>query len=283
MRKKQIKWSNIGPGYSEVKLTSWKHFIDFVYEEMLDYELYIWRGQRSTDWKLVPKLYRINGIERMAPIERNMLDSSHLERFKYATRGRRGSSPKMIEDENEWWSLGQHHGLATPLLDWSESPFVAAFFTYIDQGEKQTQQTQYRAIYALHKPSVEFRDNERSQKTKERIKNGELTPFTCALLNIDPKPLVQFIRPMSDDNQRLVNQGGLFTRTAHSYCLEDCIQKIHNENEADFALLKILVPNKDRTLALRMLNRMNINHLSLFPDLTGASNYCNLFAEIKNY
>ena len=48
-------------------------------------------------------------------------------------------------------------------------------------------------------------------------------------------------------------------------------------------LVKVLIPNKDRDDSLRSLNRMNINHLSLFPDLAGASMFCNLHSEVDRY
>jgi len=39
--------------------------------------------------------------------------------------------------------------------------------------------------------------------------------------------------------------------------------------------LKIVIPGEIRTEILPFLNNMNINYLSLFPDLEGASKYCN--------
>ena len=48
-------------------------------------------------------------------------------------------------------------------------------------------------------------------------------------------------------------------------------------------LVKFTVPTGDREDCLRSLNRMNINHLSLFPDFYGASTFCNLNLEIASY
>lgn len=41
----------------------------------------------------------------------------------------------------------------------------------------------------------------------------------------------------------------------------------------------ILIPNDERPACLQALNRMNIHHLSLFPDLNGASRFVNLSLE----
>ena len=48
----------------------------------------------------------------------------------------------------------------------------------------------------------------------------------------------------------------------------------------DESVLRIEIPDQVRTQALRGLNRMNINHLSLFPDLSGASRATNLRTEL---
>jgi len=50
-------------------------------------------------------------------------------------------------------------------------------------------------------------------------------------------------------------------------------------------LIKVMIPEKktDRAECLKFLNRMNINHLTLFPDLYGSSQFCEMSLDIKNY
>jgi len=281
-------WSQPDTGIGTVKITSWQAFLDFVYSEMLDYDTYIWRGQRNSNWELESTLARLIRSAKVKRAKQYNFANNHLEQFKYATRGRHGQNPRSIESENDWWALGQHYGLATPLLDWTCSPFVAAYFSYIETGSPQTE---FRTIYALHKPSVEEKINQivsdkeaANRKEKEAVQSGEkkMGFLALALLDLPVKPEVEFIRPLSDENHRLVNQGGLFTKSPVGESLDKWIHTNFSEDKSNI-LIKILIPNAEREQALKNLNRMNINHLSLFPDLYGASKFCNLFGEIDNY
>ena len=103
------------------------------------------------------------------------------------------------------------------------------------------------------------------------------------MLKTKAEPEVVFVRPHSDDNQRLVAQGGLFTRSRTDLSIEEWVMKHQSNDDSGLTLLKFLVPDDDRAKCLQLLNRMNINPLSLFPDLQGASRYCNLHSEIENY
>ena len=86
---------------------------------------------------------------------------------------------------------------------------------------------------------------------------------------------VEIISPQVDDNSRLINQSGLFTKKLG-----------WNRNIETYAvMIKIIIGENvgERDEFLRFLNRMNINHLTLFPDLDGAAKYCNMRFEIKDY
>lgn len=287
-RPKRWTWAATRDGVDEVRLHSWKYFPDFINKEMLDYTEFIWRGQRVENWKLESTLDRLIARAKIAKTKQSAFRKSHLEQFQFAARGRRGLNPPPISNENDWWALGQHHGLATPLLDWTLSPFVGAYFAFIGQGDDQGR---YRALYALDRQTVERRVVELKSKElrrrSERRKELESTTgigsmVERAILDLEIPPEVEFIRPLSDENQRLVNQGGLFTKTQDGVLLDEWVDQNCEQGKV-INLLKVLIPNRDRTECLKTLNRMNINHLTLFPDLSGASKYCNLFGEIREY
>ncbi|MFQ5499937.1 MAG: hypothetical protein ACE5FH_09710, partial [Candidatus Zixiibacteriota bacterium] len=149
------------------------------------------------------------------------------------------------------------------------------------------------AVFAIDRPVIEKKAIENACRViihnakkdaaamKEYEKKGRSSspPLPSPTVRND----VEFIRPKSDENQRLVNQSGLFSRAPDGINLDDWELKNFEGDSKYYTLRKLLIPNSDRTLVLRTLNRMNINHLSLFPDLYGASKYCNLYGEIKKY
>jgi hypothetical protein len=264
-RTKRWVSSPIADGISSFTLSSWEYFGSFLHKEMSDLKSYLYRGHRCDIWKLESTLDRLLRAKSMTA--HKSLREQHLNRFRYATRGRRGSSPPNLENENDWWALGQHNGLATPLLDWTTSPFVAAFFAYAESREDDTKN---RVVFAVHEQSI----NDKSNEIRKSIASS--TPQT--------RPNVaDFFRPMSNENPRLVSQGGLFSRCPDRVDLETWISVNFKGEKQHYILIKILLPSRDRTNALRTLNQMNINHLTLFPDLYGASRFSNTDLAIDNY
>lgn len=247
-------------GVLVVELSSWKYFHDWVRQEMLDFEHYIWRGQRDAQWPLESTLDR--QLRGLLIDEKEAQAEEHLLNFQMAARGRRGPNPVRIDEEDEWWALGQHHGLTTPLLDWTESPFVALYFAF-EKAERPVDGL--RSVWAIGDLAPE-------NAAIRRAHTGSGTP-----------PTLERVRPHGDENARLVAQAGLFTRGPLGSTVDEWVRTNFRGTSDMAPLIKFTFPEKGRFDCLRTLNRMNINHLSLFPDLHGSSEHCNKRLQISHY
>ncbi len=127
-------------------------------------------------------------------------------------------------------------------------------------------------MYSLSRTSVEGKSSETVRA--EAAKPGDLSRRP---------PIIEVFQPLSDENARLVSQGGLFTHAPDGVDIEKWVRQHFRDLSDEYVLMKVTIPNQDRDACLRSLNRMNINHLSLFPDLYGASKHCNLDIEIEKY
>jgi hypothetical protein len=256
------KGSEVRQGVIEYKLSSWKYFSDYINKILLNYSNYVFRGQADSNWKLEPTLDRV--IKDPNSIKRVQL----LKTFQYETRGRRGTNPPEMKSEYDWWALGQHYGLLTPLLDWTESPFVALYFA-VSQAYKAN--TDSFAVYAFFQNSAEHFNKTINEDDKVELVNNH-------------KPTLKIVKPLSDENNRLVSQRGLFTRGPNNIDIEEWVKTFNSYKEGkEMVLIKITIPSKELEGCLKYLNRMNINDATLFPDLTGASSYCNKSITIKEY
>jgi len=244
------RWTPTGvnDGIEEIHIRRWNYFIDYVQDHFPPDSSWVFRGHRKDTYKLESTIDRqIKDKARTKEIR-----SAQLERFKLAIRGKRGANPPAYTDEKEWWSIGQHFELLTPLLDWSNSPYTAAYFSFFKTGHDDTKK---RVVIALNKEKV--------------IDNGL-------------KDEIEFFVPSSDENARVISQNGLFTYSESGKSIEELVKdKCAGLNEA--VVKKIILPNDERENALAGLELMNINHLTLFPDLHGASIYSNtkLYTDAK--
>ena len=239
-----------GATKADIKCKSWNGFINFLHDEnaLKQKQGYVFRGHASEKWKLEPTLKRAfsgsTGNQNLNKFKDTTLDS-----FKKFCLGRRGHNPPKLS-ENEWWALGQHYGLNTPLLDWTESPYVAAFFAFnsINHDSKNV------VIWLLSKSINTKPDIDKLKKENQ----------------------IEFMTPYLDENSRLINQRGLFIISPSMVCLNEWTDQIIKESTIDLA--RVLIPVTEKDFALDSLDKMNVNDLTLFPDLSGAAKYSNYIA-----
>lgn len=196
---------------------------------------YLFRGMGNADWSLSSSFDR-----RFGSLPRDQRLRLWEELIGHWRRSceENGVPESVVRDDQKLWALGQHHGLPTRLLDWSTSPYVAAFFAFYYWVLRLPQEFGHVVICVLHL------DN----------------PVWSRELG------VEIVTTPALDNVRLRNQGGKFTLSRTPFAtLEEYVER----SAAGPALTKIVLPAREAVRALPDLDAMGINNYRLFPDLTG--------------
>lgn len=286
----------------EIRIDTWeelKEFIGFLdtirfqkqpfdeIETQANKNNFIFRGQRDPEWKLSSTLEREfldNGLNLNKDFY-NDICQDLLKQYKPLFRGRIAEQYLLTDNSfnDELWAFGQHYDLKTPLLDWSYSFFVALYFAFIKKDEK----IKHRAVFILNRQTLPFQHN------------------------------IEYIEPKFDIGHRLNAQKGLFTKNTNddfekiNQKYKDALKNLshqinqyqHMLKDFDFQkysffgdspkeennrfseiknlpLNKILISNTLRSQILNLLQSVNIDSFTLFPDTKGLIEQCHL--ELEN-
>src|SRR5271169_7256838 len=111
--------------YRVFRLTSWEAFLKLIVQP--PYSNWAFRGERDERWPLYSSLSRYLqnfGVARQAwPQQEERI----LRIFKRKAHQFLDKPPDW-DDDFQWLALMQHHGAPTRLIDFTWSPYVAAFF-----------------------------------------------------------------------------------------------------------------------------------------------------------
>ncbi|MFN0011416.1 MAG: FRG domain-containing protein [Phycisphaerales bacterium] len=226
--------------------TSWADFhkehLPRLFQLPREERLAFWfRGHASTAWKLEPTIDR----GRTVPFPDSDARENHVRALvdAFKRQAMHLEFPAGIpETPRQWELLARHHGLDSTVLDWTASPFVAAYFAFADVAREPADSV---AIWCL--------------------KRSGLLAKPVAAQDVDfwdADTDYQF-------NLRAIEQQARFMRVGtvrptleqaladHLYCFE--------------------LPSADRVNAMTQLEAMGITARSLFRDLDGAARAANHF------
>lgn len=222
---------------------------------------YTFRGQSNDQWGLSPSLHRVLPQPPDPALARSIEDIL-VDRF-------RGSaplhlSPSLVPPNDQspiaWWPTMQHWGAPTRLLDWTRSPFVAAYFAVNENPNNDGVVWLFRGKSLIEGMSLLHSDYSVRQ---------HLPP---AYLDVSaPTDLAMHHAQVQDE--RMASQQAAFSVSRNVAALPDTVvdeaMSAAGRGGDQQHYRKLVIPQNLKPTFLKRLSDMNITAASLFPDLDG--------------
>lgn len=226
-------------------LASWQDYKDFVSDMYRRDRAAVFRGVSRKSFKLRTSFHR--------------LGRTNLERYRHEDLPVFGDLAETIgginvgNENGALWAYAQHHGFPTPLLDWSESAYVAAYFALSDRLSSINDEEPAR-IYILS--------------------GSYVSAHSPQFLNLsEAAPRIKIFKPKSKGNQRLIFQRGLFL-ISNVIDIESYLMRVAaSESQYVSPLTIVDIPASEAMVAIADLAFMGTHAMSLFPGLDGATKF----------
>jgi len=218
-----------------------QHFKEKITEDMNSPYHWIYRGHSDVTWTLTSSFSRFcqkNEIQFSLSTFFKLLHSFIDQASDYQAKDLRGIHIY------EKIAFAQHHGVPTPFIDWTESPYIAAFFAVLERLMSPTD-SPFR-VWALQVNESDYADASFSEE------DLLVRPF-------------HVVRTKLFQSKRLSRQLGCFTYLGLDKDLE-----YYYKNENKGARVKFYdVSGENWLWLLRELHLMGISSGTLFDSLDG--------------
>lgn len=252
--------------WPEKTIESWEHFDGLVGGmgriSLGSHRMILFRGQSQCWANLKPSLARML-------METSLSDEQGLKIEDMLLQGFASQAHLYIDVSEicamdvpiEWWTLMQHYGAPTRLLDWTLSPYVAAYFAAKDDPKDDGE------IWAVcHQEFVQYGDNvDLNTHDWSECRDGLM--FSQAGRESERSAAQQSwcsvgFRPAADHAQLIHSILGTQTKCSGPFHMRFTLPK---ELKADF---------------VRRLRHLNVTARSLFPGVTGLARGMEELAQI---
>jgi hypothetical protein len=236
--------------FETIEIKSIGHLIDSL-KSQKDSDAPIWyRGQGNSSWKLEPKLMRIDPLPS---------ESHYLNKFKQNATFILQNKPAT---EFEWLFLMQHYGVATRLLDWSESPLVSLYFALSDE----TQAEEDAALWVLSPTELNKRNRYRPDFDFEipSFEDDDLNNYLPSVIAAERKTsLFPMAAIAARNSSRIQAQQGVFTISHRENIFVD-----EAGEDPKNHIWKYIIPAARKNDLLKELEIIGITKFQLFPELS---------------
>ncbi|NTW55117.1 MAG: FRG domain-containing protein [Chlorobaculum sp.] len=251
-------------GYIEKELVDIRHRLGF-------------RGQRCAAWKLSPSLARfLSRLKEKGQIDQSAtyenVENRLKEEFKKNLLLNRDLTPDQLQNV-DLWQYGQHFGLPTPLLDWTHSAYVGLFFALMgDSIVGEDGLVKPRCLWVMDLELLSIINTQIREEVWPRMK-GRIEPEEYLKQQI---PILEIVGEIDGYNRRIGYQQGFFTKHVYYESLEVWAARIALEVAHEclnYPFLRKITFSPDeqqRSKMLVILDKMNVNSRTLFPDIKGS-------------
>lgn len=223
---------------AERKCSSWEALDEdlarFFKLSFAERQQYVFRGHADSAWALESTLDRF--CQRHPKFRQADVLKTLTEQFQREC-GRIAADLPKHEEVGAWPLLARHHGVPSPILDWTRSPYIALFFACADSRHEQSTAPEHFAIYCFSLNALDSASESASEKIEV----------------IDDSTLIRF-------NPRAVVQQSVFLKVSPKWA--SGVQK---------GLFRWLLPSSQRFHFLERLESMGITHTSLLGSMDAAA------------